>query len=294
MRWRKVTLIGVGLLGGSLGLALRKRGLAADVWGYVRRETSADECIQAGAVQRATTDLAEAVSGADLIVLCTPLFQMSELGRKMGPNLQQNALVTDVGSVKGSLVAELEPVFAAQGAAFVGSHPMAGSEKMGVGAARADLFVNAACVVTPTRSSVSDKVEETEALWKAVGARVLRLSPETHDAFVARSSHLPHVLAAQLAALVLDPKSPPEQGKLCANGFRDSTRIASGSPEMWRDILMMNRAEVLAALDEFSARVEDFRATLQTGDSTKIEELFLNAKRLRDEWAGKCSSSSPE
>jgi prephenate dehydrogenase len=125
MRWRKVTLIGVGLLGGSLGLALRKRGLAADVWGYVRRETSVDECIQAGAVQRATTDLAEAVRGADLIVLCTPLFQMSELGRKMGPNLQHNALVTDVGSVKGSLVAELEPVFAAQGAAFVGSHPMA-------------------------------------------------------------------------------------------------------------------------------------------------------------------------
>jgi prephenate dehydrogenase len=209
MRWRKVTLIGVGLLGGSLGLALRKRSLAAEVCGFVRREGSIAECLQAGAVDRATIDLAEAVAGADLIVLCTPLFQMTELALGMQAQVQSEALVTDVGSVKAALVAELEPVFAARGASFVGSHPMAGSEKTGVSAARADLFLNAACAVTPTAKSPQAKVEETEALWRAVGGRILRLSPEMHDELVSRSSHLPHVLAAQLAAYVLEPGLAP-------------------------------------------------------------------------------------
>ena len=294
MQWRKVTLIGVGLLGGSLGMALRKRGLAQEVCGYVRREASIAECEQAGAVHHATTNLNEAVKGADLIVLCTPLFQMAELSRAMLPNVQQGALITDVGSVKGAVVEELEPIFARQGASFVGSHPMAGSEKTGVSAARADLFVNAACVVTPTKNSDSQKVADTEALWAGVGARVMRLSPDLHDELVSRSSHLPHVLAAQLAAFVLNAKHPAEQGKLCANGFRDSTRIASGSPEMWRDIVMMNRIPLLAAIDEFSGSLEKFRRVLESGDSAQVEAFFQHAKSLRDEWTGRCASSSPE
>ena len=294
MRWRKVTLIGVGLLGGSLGLALRKRSLAGEVWGFVRREASIAECLQAGAVDRATIDLEEAVAGAELIVLCTPLFQMTELALAMQASVQANALVTDVGSVKGALVAELEPIFGARGATFVGSHPMAGSEKTGVSAARADLFLNAACAVTPTTKSSTAKVEETEDLWRSVGGRVLRLSPEVHDELVSRSSHLPHVLAAQLAAFVLDPLLGTDQSKLCANGFRDSTRIASGSPEMWRDIVMMNRARLLEALDQFSGRLDQFRAVLEENKPGAIEEFFQNAKTLRDEWTGRCASSSPE
>jgi prephenate dehydrogenase len=294
MRWRKVTLIGVGLLGGSLGLALRKRGLAGEVWGFVRREASIPECLQAGAVDRATVQLEQAVEGADLIVLCTPLFQMTELALAMGAHVQANALITDVGSVKGALVAELEPIFTAGGAAFVGSHPMAGSEKTGVSAARADLFLNAACAVTPTANSPAAKVAETEELWRSVGARVLRISPEAHDELVSRSSHLPHVLAAQLAAFVLDPELGTEQSKLCANGFRDSTRIASGSPEMWRDIVLMNRARLLEALDQFSGRLDRFRAVLEKNDAAAIEDFFRKAKTLRDEWTGRCASSSPE
>ncbi|HEX7859583.1 MAG TPA: prephenate dehydrogenase/arogenate dehydrogenase family protein [Verrucomicrobiae bacterium] len=294
MRWRKVTLVGVGLLGGSLGMALRKRGLAEEVCGYVRRETSIAECEQAGAVHRATTNLLEAVSGADLVVLCTPLFQMAELSRAMLPSVRKGALITDVGSVKGAVVEELEPIFATRGAAFVGSHPMAGSEKSGVSAARADLFVHAACVVTSTKNSDSEKVSATEGLWAGVGARVMRLSPKLHDELVSRTSHLPHVLAAQLAAFVLDAKHPAEQGKLCANGFRDSTRIASGSPEMWRDIVMMNRKPLLEAIGEFSESLEAFRRTLESGDSEEIQALFQHAKNLRDEWTGRCASSSPE
>src|SRR5688500_16985562 len=162
MRWRKVTLIGVGLLGGSLGLALRQRRLAEAVHGYVRRAASIAECVQTGAVDEATTELGSAVKGADLVVLCTPLFQMGELARLCAQNIQKGALVTDVGSVKGALVSELEPIFAGAGATFIGSHLMAGSEKMGVAAARADLFLNAACAVTPTGNSPAAKVEETE------------------------------------------------------------------------------------------------------------------------------------
>jgi prephenate dehydrogenase len=293
MRWRKVTVIGVGLLGGSLGMALRKGGLAGEVHGYVRRGSSVAECLQAGALDQATTDLAAAVQGAELIVFCTPLAQMEALAATAAGKVQKGALVTDVGSVKGQLVRQLEPIFSAQGASFVGSHPMAGSEKMGVSAARADLFVNAACVVTPTSASPQEKIEETEFLWRQIGGRVMRMSPELHDELVARSSHLPHLLAANLAAYVLG-QGNAEQAKLCANGFRDSTRIASGSPEMWRDIVVMNRGNVKAALGQFSAGLREFEKLLDKNDPAAVEEFFQRAKDQRDGWASRCASPSPE
>ena len=139
-----------------------------------------------------------------------------------------------------------------------------------------------------------ERVEETEALWREVGGRVIRLDPETHDLLVSRSSHLPHVLAAQLATLVLDPKNPAEQGKLCANGFRDSTRIAAGSPEMWRDIAVMNRKHLLDAIGRFAEGLEEFRALLKRNEPGALEDYFKRAKELRDEWTGRCASSSPE
>lgn len=291
MRWRKVTLIGVGLLGGSLGLALRKRGLAGEVCGYVRRESSIAECAQVGAVDLASTDLTAAVRNADLVVFCTPLAQMEELARAIAPHLQKNALITDVGSVKSALIHKLDPIFVKTSAHYIGSHPMAGSEKTGVLAARADLFLNAACVVTPTGTSTAEKIAETESLWHAVGGRVMRMSPELHDEFVSRTSHLPHVLAAHLAAYILGDERL-EQAQLCATGFKDSTRIASGSPEMWRDIALMNRENLLMALDEFTAKLKEFRTVLD--DPAKVEQFFHNAKSLRDAWAGRCASPSPE
>ena len=293
MRWRKVTLIGVGLLGGSLGMALRKHGLAGEVHGYVRREGSIAECLRAGAVDKATVDLTPAAENAELIVFCTPLAQMEDLAGMVAAKVRKGALITDVGSVKGRLVRNLEPIFSSCGAFFVGSHPMAGSEKMGVGAARADLFLNAACVVTPTNVSPQDKVEETEALWREIGGRVMRMSPELHDELVARSSHLPHLLAANLAAYVLG-EGDPQQAKLCANGFRDSTRIASGSPEMWRDIVVMNRANLKSALEQFSSKLTEFKSLLEKNDPAAIERFFQRTKDLRDGWASRCASPSPE
>jgi prephenate dehydrogenase len=294
VRFRKITIVGVGLLGGSLGLAIKKRGLADEVAGYVRRAASITECKKARAVDMCTRDLHAAVSDADLIVLCTPLAQMLPLLKEMRPAIKRGAIITDVGSVKATVVKELESFVAKSGAHFIGSHPMAGAEKTGVSAARAELFVNAVCVVTPTKRSNHAATKKVEAFWQAVGARVLRLAPEIHDELVSRSSHLPHVAAATLANLVLDPKHPKSQPLLCANGFRDTTRIASGSPEMWRDIAMANRRNLAKALDTYIRDLKKFQSLLKKGDEKAAETFFHSGKKRRDAWCAKCASPSPE
>jgi prephenate dehydrogenase len=219
---------------------------------------------------------------------------MQSLAKQMRPALAKGAIVTDVGSVKGSIVRDLEDLVAKQGGTFIGSHPMAGAERMGVAAARGDLFNNAVCIVTPTSKSNKTAVEKVEELWRSVGARPLRMSPELHDELVSRSSHLPHVLAATLANAVLDPKQPKQQGTLCANGFRDTTRIASGSPEMWRDIALANRENLVSALDAFVEDLQDFRRLLKSKNEKAITKFFETAKKRRDEWVGKAPSASPE
>jgi prephenate dehydrogenase len=294
VHFRKITIVGVGLLGGSLGLAIKKRRLAAEVAGYVRRAGSIADCKKAKAVDSCTRDLQEAVAEADLIVLCTPLAQMLPLLKEMLPAVKRGAIITDVGSVKTTVVRELESLVSKAGAHFIGSHPMAGAEKTGVAAARAELFVNAVCVVTPTKRSNQSALKKTEAFWKAVGARVLRLTPELHDELVSRSSHLPHVAAATLANLILDPAHPKSQSSLCANGFRDTTRIASGSPEMWRDIAMANRKNLSKALGVFIRDLKKVQAALIKADSQATQNFFERAKRRRDTWCTQCASPSPE
>ncbi|HVY71245.1 MAG TPA: prephenate dehydrogenase, partial [Verrucomicrobiae bacterium] len=289
MHWQKVALIGVGLLGGSLGLALKKRGLATRVEGYVRREASVAGCEQAGAVDRASTDLASVVTGADLVVFCTPLGQMKELAERLAPHLRKGALVTDVGSVKGSVCRDLTPIIAAAGGEFVGSHPMAGGEKMGVGAARAELFENTVCVVTPASDAQAASAKQLAEFWKAMGSCILMLSPENHDELVARSSHLPHLVASALATSVLAPELPSAIQKLCATGFRDTTRVASGSPEMWRDIALANRAQLSRVLGEVTADLERLRSLLDAGDAIALEKFFTVAKQRRDAWGNQRS-----
>lgn len=294
MLFNQVTLVGVGLLGGSLGLALQKHALARRVVAYVRRSASVVECNQLKIAHLATCDLKEAVREADLVILCTPIAQMRSLVDEFLPALKPGALVTDVGSVKGILVQDLEPVVASARGVFIGSHPMAGGERMGMGAAREDLFERATCVITPTRNSPPPAVKTIEALWKGVQGVPLLLSPEQHDDLVSRSSHLPHVIAAELAHYVLSPAHPREQAKLCAGGFRDTTRIASGSPEMWRDICLANRKNLSRVLGVFMESLEEFRHTLDSEDGQAIEEFFLKAKERRDNWCHGPDSCSPE
>ena len=292
--FRKIALVGVGLLGGSLALTVRQRKLARLLQGYVRREASIAECEQAGLRDFATCDLAAAVAEADLVILCTPLAQMRELTERMLPALKRGAIVSDVGSVKGSVVRDLEALVAGAGAEFIGAHPMAGAEKTGVSAARGDLFNNAVCVLTPTPQCVPAAVEKLEAFWRAAGTRVLKMSPQQHDELVARCSHLPHVAAAELATYVLNPQHGGEQPQLCANGFRDTTRIAAGSPEMWRDIALANREHLVRALDVFIADLQRLREKIGEGDAQAIEDFFQTAKRRRDAWCAGSASPSPE
>ena len=292
MRWQKIAIIGVGLLGGSLGFAIKQRRLAAKVDGYVRRTTSVAECEKLGVVDHATCDLARAVEDADLVILCTPLSQMLELTDAMLPSLKKGAVVTDVGSVKGIVVEELEPLVAKVGAHFIGSHPMAGGEKTGVAAARADLFEGSVCLITPTPNSHKDAVKQVSEFWQALGARLLTVSPSEHDDLVSRASHLPHVVAAELANYILSPVHRKEQSAVCANGFRDTTRVASGSPEMWRDIALANRKNLTRVLGVFIEDLQEFRLALEKGEAKAIEEFFEHAKERRDKWVG--SGNSPE
>jgi prephenate dehydrogenase len=294
MRWNSISIIGVGLLGGSLALAIRRRQVAARVVACVRSEGSLVQCKKLQIGDLVTQDLKEAVQGAELVILCTPLSQMPGVATRMLPFLKSGAIVTDVGSVKGSVVRELEPLARQAGAEFVGSHPMAGSEKSGATAARADLFEGAVCLVTPGRYSSPEATAKVEDFWKSLGGCPLRLSPEAHDDLVSRSSHLPHVVAAELANYVLSPVHPKEQALVCANGFRDTTRIASGSAEMWRDIVLANRQNLSRVLGVFIEDLQEFQFALERQDVKAIEEFFAKAKQRRDHWQAQSPTPSPE
>ena len=294
MEFRKITIIGVGLLGGSIGLAARKNRAAGEIAGFVRREKTIADCEKSGATDFATTDLLAAVSNSDLIVFCTPPARMPALAKQILPALKMDAVVTDVASVKAGVVRKLESLIAKSGAHFIGSHPMAGAEKTGVAAARADLFQNAVCVLTPTRKTNSAALKRLEQFWKSLGTRVLKLSPEQHDLFVSRTSHLPHIVAATLANLVLNPANPKMQSQLCATGFRDTTRIASGSPEMWRDIALANRKNLSSSLDAFISELQKFQHALKKSDAKEISNLFETAKLRRDNWCASSASTSSE
>ena len=183
---------------------------------------------------------------------------------------------------------------AKNGQHFVGSHPMAGAEKTGVRAARPDLFENAIAVVTPTARTSKRALRAIEAFWKSLGSKVIRMSPQLHDQLVSRSSHLPHVIAAVRAHSILSPAGPKQQSQLCANGFRDTTRIASGSPEMWRDIASANRENIARAVESFAERLQTFSRLLRKTDERAIGGFFEEAKKRRDKWRQTMISPSPE
>ena len=264
----KLTIIGAGLLGGSIGLAARARGLARRVSALVRRPESLAECQALGIANEVTLDPAEAVAGADLVVLCTPISGMAGLAKRTLSDLKPGTVITDVGSTKQQLVAELTPLCAGAGARFVGSHPMAGSEQTGPSAARADLFDGTVCVVTPTSDTAANALATVNDFWAGLGSRPVVMPADTHDRLVARCS----------------PAHGEQQAQLCATGFRDMTRLAAGSPVMWRDIVGSNRDEILAAIDEFADELGQLRGLI-AGDSPEAIEAWLQrAKVARDNW----------
>jgi prephenate dehydrogenase len=292
--FQKVTVAGVGLLGGSLALALKKSGLASRVAGLVRRSASIAECEALRVVDHATRNPRRAAEHADLIVLCTPLAAMEPLVASMLPAIRPGAIVTDVGSVKSPVVERLEPLLASVGAHFVGSHPMAGNERTGPSAAHPDLFRDAVCLITPTAKTSPTALRHVHDLWKALGGRPLRLRPDVHDELVSRASHLPHVVATELANYVLSPIHRKEQRLVCATGFRDTTRVASGSAEVWRDIAIANRENLSRTLQVFIEGLQEVRHALDAGAADVLLEFFEQGRNRRNAWINQHIESSTE
>jgi prephenate dehydrogenase len=260
MAIQRLSILGVGLLGGSIGLAAKRLIKGISVRGYGHRPATLDEAQQMGVIDRGERSAAEAVREADLVVLATPVGLFGELLREIGPALERGAIVTDVGSTKRSVVALAERHLPPH-VRFVGSHPMAGSEKRGVRYASPDLFRGAGCITTPTPATDPAALEQVESFWRLLGMQVARLSPEEHDRRLADISHLPHAVAAALVA-TQDPASLP----LAGQGFRDATRIAAGDPALWRDILVDNRDNLRDSLLRFRRHLDDLLAHLDSAD----------------------------
>ncbi len=276
-----VAIFGPGLLGGSLALAVQKLTPGAEVRIWARREEAVADIRARGIASRVTTSISDAAGGAHLIVLATPIGAMPNLARRIALcDPSPGCVVTDVGSVKGSVVNALEPIFANTPSLFIGSHPMAGSEKTGLDAARADLFEGAACILTPTPHTDPVALDRLRQFWSRLGCRLLEMSPQEHDRKVARISHLPHVMAAitTLAALRLDPAALD----CAAGGFRDTTRVAAGDPAMWAGILSENRSEVLTALREATDTVRELLEIVEGLDEEKLRLFLAEAKIHRD------------
>lgn len=286
----KVTIAGMGLLGGALGLALRQRGVAR-VHGLCRREEAVGEVLRAGAADEAGTDPRPAMIDADLLVLCVPVDSMASVAQACLAHAPAGLVVTDVGSVKRAVVDRLDPVCRHAGVAFVGAHPMAGSDRSGLAAAAPDLFEGATVVLTPTDGSDPQAVRRVAALWEAVGAVTLQLDPATHDAHVGRCSHVVHIVAAALVHGILGAGvRESERLRVCGTGFRDTTRVAMGAPGMWTEISAANADEIEAGLREFEASLAVVRTALRAADRATLERWLSAASRMR---AACCPDPSP-
>jgi prephenate dehydrogenase len=274
--WDTVAIVGVGLIGGSIGLALRERKLAGQVIGVGRRPESIKKAKAAGAVDQTTQDLSDAVRDAELIIVCTPVDSIARHVREAAAACPEGALLTDAGSTKASIVRQLNGTLP-RSVAFVGSHPLAGSEKIGCEHARANLFDGRVVVVTPTRKTSENDLQRTADFWSALGASVMAMPPAAHDRALAATSHLPHLLAAALARGTAEDNLP-----LTAGGWRDCTRIAAGDAELWTQILLDNRDNLLKTLGRFEKSLAGFRTAIERGDPRRLGQLLKEAKRIRD------------
>jgi prephenate dehydrogenase len=276
---KRIAILGPGLIGGSIALALRRHG-GSHVTLWARREEAVAEILGAGCADSATADLHAAVKDADLVVLCVPVGAMAGIAAAILPAIRGDCVITDVGSVKGPVIADLHPIFSDRGR-FIGSHPMAGSEHTGLAAARVHLFDGTTCIVTPEPDTDAAALDAVRRFWESLGCRVVELPAAEHDECVALVSHLPHLLAAALVNTIADRNA--HAFRVVGPGFRDTSRVAAGPPAMWREILRENSAAVLPAIDALIAKLTDFRHTLaRAGDGREIHDFLATARATRE------------
>ncbi len=275
MRFEQITIVGVGLIGGSVGLAAKAKGVAGRVVGVGRARARLDAAVTRGAIDAGETDTARGVTGSELVVVCTPVDRIAADIRAAAPHATPGAVFTDAGSTKRNLFAAVREALK-PGQAFVPAHPLAGSEKTGCEHGRADLFEGRVTIITPEPGDEA-AVERVAGFWRGLGSRIVRMTADDHDEALATTSHLPHAVAAGLAGV-----TPPDWLPLTAGGFRDTTRVAGGDPALWAAIFLANRDAVLAAAQRFTTRLDEFRRLLETGDGAGLGRWLAEAKQVRD------------
>ena len=279
MRFKRVAIIGVGLIGGSLGMAIKSRRLAEVITGLTRHRSTLISAKRHNALDQSTLDLRKAVKDADLVIIATPISRIVKIAKDIAPDLKPGCIVTDVGSVKGLIVREIEkmPRIRRKEIYFVGGHPMAGSEKTGVSFAKRDLFKNTVCFLTSTPQTDQRALNKVKNLWGKIGATVEVVSPQKHDRIVAYISHLPHLLAYNLLIV-----TPPQYYRYAAGSFLDMTRIVSSDPQLWQDVCRMNSGEIDRLLREHNISLSQIKGLVASGRFKKLLNLFARAKSRRD------------
>ena len=285
VHFKQVAIIGVGLIGGSLGMILRRKALADHVVGIGRRVENLRTAVELGAIDRYVGDPKEGVHGADLVILATPVDTYECHLKEWAHCLAPGTIVSDVGSVKGTLVEQTEAAMPV-GVYFVGAHPIAGKEKTGVAAGSDQLFNGARCVLTPTKKTNPQALERVKQLWEETGSILLTMDPHVHDQILCALSHLPHVAAFALMNTLADLRDHQvpslDLAGLSGGGLRDATRIAASSPEMWRDIFLWNRDNLVSFIDEYERALEDLKQLIKAGDAAGIEKALERAKSERE------------
>ncbi len=277
-----ICIIGTGLIGGSLALALKKAGFCKTIVGAGRTETTLQQAVELGVVDRYDTDISKAVADADIIFVSVPLGAMRPVFEQINNGKREDAIVTDAGSAKQSVIQDAEAVFGVGFHQFVAGHPIAGTENSGVAAAFAELYQQRCVILTPTENTNTDALDTVRAMWQAAGAEVETMDAAHHDLVLAGTSHLPHLLAFGLVDCLNNLEDVDEIFRFAAGGFRDFTRIASSDPVMWRDICLNNRDEVMAMMKRYRDEMEKMYKALENNDGEKLKEIFLRAKKARD------------
>jgi len=277
----KLVIFGVGLIGGSCALALREAGAVREIVGVGRSWENLSAALGTYVIDQAATDAASALQGADMVLLAVPMGQMGGIMEQIASHLEAHTIVTDVGSTKQDVASIARLHLGAHLSRFVPGHPIAGAEQSGVKAARGDLFKGKRVVLTPLPETDAAAVDAVRAMWRTCGADVAEMAPQAHDAIFAAVSHLPHLLAFALVDEVASRANGDELFQYAASGFRDFTRIAGSSPEMWRDICLANREALLGELDAYQTRLTLLRASLDAGDGAALEASFARARAAR-------------
>jgi prephenate dehydrogenase len=275
----QVTVLGVGLIGASFALAMKKNNLCKEIIGFGRNKDNLTKASERGIIDRYEADPGAACSGSDLILFATPVGSFLDLAVRAKTSFKKGAIVTDVGSVKGTLVHEMEKTLP-EDVMFIGAHPIAGNDRAGIDTSGAGLFENTYCVVTPTEHSDAQATEKIIALWTALGARTFTVAPLRHDVMYGAVSHLPHIIAYTLinTSAEIDSSSL----RFCGQGFLDTTRIAGSSPELWRDICMLNKNNLLEMIEMFQKKLALIGQYLRASDADSLEGEFKNARTLRE------------